>query len=233
MALNNVGGTNRRIKIIPFVETAPAQESEESDVISKGDFRNLDYDSGSNECGSDECGGGDCGSDECGGGDCGSDECGGGDCGSGIEDEEDEEDKEDIYFEDYHNTCKNQMQTHQTQNQIVPTPTPRSPQLFKDACEKVYQMWQYQLAAYIVQNKHVPCPVENPALISSYIVSETMYGPLIPRLPNAVMLACKMHDDLYFMRHNIESPFDKIKSEAAVFKVKVTVVGDGLIEYQL
>ncbi len=60
-----------------------------------------------------------------------------------------------------------------------------------------------------------------------------MYGPLIPRLPNAVMLACKMHDDLYFMRHNIESPFDKIKSEAAVFKVKVTVVGDGLIEYQL
>lgn len=203
MALNNVG-LNRRIKIIPFVKEE-AEESEESDVISKGDFRNLeDYDSG--DCGDSNCG------------------------GDSENQDQDQEDEDDPYFEEYNAA---HLQTVTPTLPPMPIMRVRSPQMFKDACEQVYQKWRHQLAAYIVQNKHMPCPVENPALFGSYIVSETMYGPLIPRPPNAVMLACKMHDDEYFLRHNIENPFDKIKREAAAFKVKVLVVGDAQIEYQL
>lgn len=214
MALNNVG-LNRRIKIIPFVkeeeeEEEARPESEESDVISKGDFRNLeDYDSG------------DCGDSE---------ECGGDSENQDQDQEDDNDNEDDPYFEEYNAA---HLQTPVTPLPPLPPVTPVTSWVrFKDACEKVYLMWHYQLAAYIVQNTYMPCPVENPVLIS-YIVSETMYGPLIPRPPNAVMLACKMHDDEYFLRHNIENPFDKIKREAAAFKVKVLVVGDAQIEYQL
>ena len=213
MALNNVG-LNRRIKIIPFVKEE-AEESEESDVISKGDFRNLeDYDSGDSNCGDSNCGGSN---------------CGGGSENQDQEDQEDQEDEDedDPYFEEYN--------AAHLQTPVTPLPVTswvRSPQMFKNACEKVYQLWHYQLAAYIVKNTYMPCLVENPVLIS-YIVSETMYGPLIPRPPNAVMLACKMHDDEYFLRHNIENPFDKIKREAAAFKVKELVDSDAKKKYKL